>query len=148
MPAVPINQIFGWNTNVTYSKWDPTVVQYPGMLQYFFSTKDSNVGANPNSLFVYSGATYTTTRTDNVMRITFGQSGTTYFQPGSVVNVYDITPDSSANYTGLVLAAGPGYVDYISPGLNTTNIIQFIPTGQRASFGFLRGPRRPRLTCR
>ncbi len=123
MPAVPINQFYQWNTNVAYSKWDVAYGATAGDSRYFFSTKDGNIGADPNSVFVYSGVTYTTTRTDNVMRITFGQSGTTYFQPGSVVNVYNVTPDSSANYTGLVLAAGPGYVDYINPGLNTTNII-------------------------
>lgn len=124
MPAVPISQIFGWNTNVTYSKWDPTSVQYPGMLQYFFSTVDSNIGANPNSLYVYAAtgvAGLSSTRQDNVTRLTFLQTGTTFFQQGSVVSISNMAPDNSVNYTGLVLAAGSGYVDYMNPGLNTSN---------------------------
>ncbi len=136
MPAVPINQFFAWNTNATYAKWDVSTVQ-GGVLQYYFSTTDNNIGANPQSLFSYSGFGQTSARTDNVMRLSFNQTGTTYFQPGSVVNVYNVSPDSTANYTGLVLAAGPGYVDYLNPGLNTTNVM---------TDGIVRAPIHPNWT--
>ncbi len=121
MPAVPINQFYTWNQNVTYAKWDVAYGATAGDTRYFFSTVDANFGASPNSFYFY--APTTATRTDNVTRLSFTQTGTAIFQPGSVVNVANVTPDSSVNYTGLVLAAGPGYVDYINPGLNTTNAI-------------------------
>ena len=118
--AQPINNVYEWNANITYAKWDMSIVNYASVVQYFYSTVGGNLAANPTGQFVY--APLTSTRTDNVMRVTFTQTGTTYFQQGSVVVVSGIAPDSTVNYTGTVLAAGPGYVDYLNPGWNSTNV--------------------------
>lgn len=120
MPAIPTYTFFGWNNAYSYDKWDVVIDTSVTPTQYFYSTVGTNVGANPNSTFVYSPTL--STRTDNVMRLSFTQTGTTYFQQGSVVVISGLAPDA-ANYTGLALAGGPGYVDYLNPGLNTSNVV-------------------------
>ncbi len=119
--AIPTYSFFGWNANVTYDKWDVSQVQFAGALQYFYSTVGNNLGANPTGRYVFSPTS--ATRVDNVVRVSFNQTGSVFFQPGSVVVVSGVAPDSSVNYTGVVLAAGSGYVDYLNPGLPTTNPI-------------------------
>lgn len=118
--AVPLNTYFTWNDSYSYAKWD--VIYGAGGAtdtRYFYSTVGNNLGADPEGQYVYSPTTLS--RTDNVNRVSFTQTGTIYFQPGSIVIVSGIQPDPSCNYTGVVLAAGPGYVDYVNPGLNTSN---------------------------
>lgn len=119
--AVPINNYFGWNSSYVYAKWDVAYGATAGDTRYFYSTVDNNLNAKPTAVFSYTPTQ--TTRTDNVMRTSFTQTGTAYFQPGSVVVVANIEPDASANYTGVVLAAGAGYVDYLNPGLTTSNAV-------------------------
>lgn len=117
--AVPISTYFGWNANVTYSKWDVAYGATVGDTRYFYSTVNSNVGADPNARFVFSPTL--TSRTQNVMRVSFNQTGTIYPTQGSVVVVSGISPDSSANFTGVILAGGSGWVDYLNPGLDAAN---------------------------
>ena len=120
MPAIPTYTFFGWNNGYSYDKWDVVIDTSVKPTQYYYSTVGSNLGANPLSTFVYSPTL--STRTNNVMRVTFNQTGTTYFQQGSVVIISGLAPDA-ANYTGLALAGGPGYVDYLDAGLNTSNVV-------------------------
>ncbi len=121
MPAVPLNSFSQWNPNYAYTKWDVVTVPYAGQTVYFYSLVDSNFGNNPTGRYVF--APTQTTRQSNVMRVSFTQTGTINFGQGSVVVVSGITPDSSANYTGLLLAGGAGYADYLNPGLDTTNAV-------------------------
>ncbi len=118
--AQPIINVFPWNSNITYAKWDMAIVNQTSVVQYYYSTVANNLAANPTGQFVFSPLT--STRTDNVMRLTFNQTGTILFQPGSIVNISGIAPDSTVNYSGTVLAAGNGYVDYLNPGWNGTNV--------------------------
>lgn len=120
MTAIPTYTFFGWTTNYTYAKWDVVIGSTVRPTQYFYSTVGSNLNANPDAQFVYSPTL--ATRTDNVMRLNFTQTGTTYFQQGSVVVVSGLAPDA-ANYTGLALAGGSGYVDYLDAGLNVSNVV-------------------------
>lgn len=116
---------FNWNNVYTYAKWDVIYGATASDTRYFYSTTDNNVGADPNAQFVFSPTK--TVRTENVMRVYFNQTGTTTFQPGSIVNISGIAPDSSANYSGTVLAVGAlgpsGYVEYLNGGLDTTNAV-------------------------
>lgn len=121
MPAIPINQFFGWNGGVAYSRWDVAFGATVGDTRYFYSTIDSNFGNYPNAQFVFSPIS--SSRQDNVTRVLFNQTGAIYFQQGSVVVVSGVAPDSSVNYTGLALAGGQGFVDILNPGLNTSNAI-------------------------
>lgn len=112
-----------WQLNYTFSKWD--VVQGAGLSatdsRFFYSTIDGNLNQRPLATFIYTPTQ--TTRSDNVMRLSFTQTGAIAFQPGSIVTIANIAPDSSANYTGVILKAGSGYVDYLNAGLNTTNAV-------------------------
>ncbi len=119
--AVPLNDYSNWNDSYVYNKWDVIYGASAGDTRYFYSTIDSNLNADPAATFSYTPTQ--TSRTDNVMRTSFTQTGTAYFQPGSVVVVKNIEPDGSANYTGVVLAGGAGYVDYLNPGLTTSNAV-------------------------
>jgi phage-related protein len=109
-----------WNANYNYSKWDVIYGSSVSDTRYFYATIAS-YGADPLGQYVFSPLTLS--RTDNVNRVTFNQTGTIFFQPGSVVVVSGIQPDPSCNYTGVVLTAGSGYVDYLNPGLNVSNVV-------------------------
>lgn len=121
--AVTTYSFFNYNSNYSYDKWD--VIQGGGAsatdTRFFYSTVGSNVGNYPLSRFVY-GATQTTRTSEEVMRISFTQTGTAYFRQGSMVTIQGVVPDSTANYTGVALAGGSGYVDILSAGLASTNV--------------------------
>ncbi len=122
--AIPNYSFYGWNTNYVYSKWDVIYGASAGDTRYFYSTTDNNLSANPNDVSVFLPTS--ATRLNNVTRISFPQSypyTPIQFKQGSIVAISDIVPDSTLNYTGTVLAAGSGYLDYLNPGLNTTNSI-------------------------
>lgn len=112
-----------WQSTYTFTKWD--VVQGAGLSatdsRYFYSTTDGNAAQCPLATFIYTPTQ--TTRNNNVMRLAFTQTGAILFQPGSIVQIANIAPDNSANYTGVILGAGSGYVDYLNAGLNTTNAV-------------------------
>ncbi len=131
--ATTTYSFFGWNANYTYTKWD--VVYGDGDTLFYYSTKGDNLAAKPHALFTYSATQ--TARTDDVMRVSFTQTGTTYFQPGSIVEIYNVAPDASSNYSGVCLGAGAGYVDILNPGLSTTNA---------ATAGTVRAPIHPYWT--
>jgi phage-related protein len=120
--AITTYSFFAFNTNYTYDKWD--VIQGGGAsatdTRYFYSTVGGNVGAYPLSRFIYT-ALSTTRTSDEVMRVAFTQTGTAYFRQGSMVTVQGVTPDGSANYTGVALGGGDGYVDFLCAGLTSTN---------------------------
>ena len=110
-----------YNSNYSYDKWD--VIQGVNSstdTRFFYSTVGSNMGNYPLSRFIYT-ATQTTRMSDEVMRVSFTQTGTATFKQGSVVVVQGVVPDATANYTGVALAGGSGYVDFLCPGLTTSN---------------------------
>jgi len=110
-----------WQANYYYSKWDVVQGATPTDSRLFFSTKDNNINTGPLARFTYIPTS--STRTDNVNRLYFNQTGTEYFQPGSIIEITGIAPDSTITYSGVCLAAGPGYVDYLNPGLSVSNSI-------------------------
>lgn len=108
-----------WNGGYAYKKWD--VFYSNGYSMYFYATRD-DTSAYPLARYVYNPTSVT--RSNNVARVTFTQTGTDYFTQGSVVTVSGCSPSpqgSACDYTGLVLAGGPGYIDFLSPGLDTTS---------------------------
>lgn len=110
-----------YNGSYSYDKWD--VVQGVGSAsdtRFFYSLAENNVGNGPLGQFTYN-ATSTTRDRFEVMRVAFTQTGTTYFRQGSIVAIQGVLPDGSANYTGIALGGGAGYVDFLSPGLASTN---------------------------
>lgn len=108
-----------WHANYTYTKWDVAQGASSTDSRFFYSTTDGNLNTSPLARFIY---TPTNAAWDNnVVRVTFTQTGTTYFQPGSIVEVSNCSPNTASNYSGVVLAAGPGYVDYLCPGLSTAD---------------------------
>lgn len=113
---------FAYNNAYTYDKWD--VIQGGGASvtdsRFFYSTKASNLGNYPLSRFTYT-ATNTQRLSTEVMRVSFTQTGTAFFTQGSMVTVGGVTPDGTANYTGTALGGGSGYVDFLCPGLTTSN---------------------------
>ena len=119
--AVTTYSFFTYNGNYTYDKWDVVQGATASDTRFFYSTVGSNVGAYPLSRFIYA-ATSTTRTSEEVMRISFTQTGTAYFRQGSVVTIQGVVPDSTANYTGVALAGGSGYVDILSAGLTSTNV--------------------------
>lgn len=108
-----------WHANYSYSKWDVAWGATSTDQRYFYSLIDSNIDTGPLATFSYTPTD--AVRTDNVTRLYFTQTGTTYFQPGSIVEIANIGPDTSTCYSGVVLGGGAGYVDYLNPGLNTAN---------------------------
>lgn len=119
--AVTTYSFFTYNGNYSYDKWDVIQGASASDTRFFYSTVGSNVGAYPLSRFIYA-ASQTTRTSDEVMRISFTQTGTAYFRQGSVVTIQGVVPDSTANYTGVALAGGSGYVDILSAGLTSTNV--------------------------
>lgn len=119
--AVTTYNFAPWNTDYAYTKWDVVYGVNASDSRYFYSLTDNNNNNRPLAFFSYTPTS--STRTDNVNRLYFTQTGTAYFNQGSIVEIANITPDSSICYTGVVLAGGPGYVDYLNPGLNVTNSI-------------------------
>ncbi len=107
-----------WHTSYPYQRYDVAYGANSNDTQYYYATTDST-SVSPLARLSYTPVS--ATRQDNVVRVTFTQTGTAYFQPGSVVAVADSSPDNSTDYTGVCLAGGAGYVDYLSPGLSTTN---------------------------
>lgn len=108
-----------WQANYPYTKWDVVQGATPTDSRFFFSLVDNNTNTGPLAYFSYTPTS--SSRDGNVNRLYFTQTGTTYFQPGSVVQIMDIAPDSTTTYSGVCLAAGPGYVDYLNPGLSVSN---------------------------
>lgn len=133
--AVTTNTYFPWNDNYTYSKWDVIYGATAQDSRYFYSTLDANLGAAPLARFSYTATQ--SSRDSNVNRMYFTQTGSIYFQPGSIVEIANMQPDPSTCYSGVVLGGGPGYVDYLNPGLNVTNA---------ASAGVVRAPIHPYWT--
>ncbi len=128
MPAIPTYTFPTWTSGYNYSKWDVAFGATASDTRYFYSTLDNNSGAFPNTYLTYTPTQ--ATRTDNVMRLSFNQTGTDYFQQGSIVAVQNMAAAiGGGNYTGVALAGGPGYVDYLNPGLDidiATNIGQVV----------------------
>lgn len=121
--AITTYSFFAYNGSYTYDKWD--VLQGAGGAndtRYFYSTVGGNVGNYPLSRFIYD-ATSTSRSSDEVMRVSFTQTGTAYFRQGSMVTVQGVVPDSSANYTGVALGGGDGYVDILCAGLTAANAV-------------------------
>ncbi len=112
---------FNWVSNYPYTKWDVAQGLASNDSRFYYSLIDGNVGAKPVSGFIFTPTS--STRLDDVNRLYFTQTGTAFFQPGSVIEVANISPDSSINYSGVCLAGGSGYVDYLNPGLSVTNSI-------------------------
>lgn len=119
--AVTTYSFFTYNSNYSYDQYDVVQGTTASDTRFFYSTVAANVGAYPLSRFIYA-ATSTTRTSEEVMRISFTQTGTAYFRQGSVVTIQGVVPDSSANYTGVALAGGSGYVDILSAGLTSTNV--------------------------
>ena len=119
--AITTYSFFAYNGSYTYDKWD--VIRGGGVAndtRYFYSTVGSNVGNYPLSRFIYT-ALSTSRSSDEVMRVSFTQTGTAYFRQGSMVTIQGITPDGTANYTGVALGGGSGYVDILCAGLTAAN---------------------------
>lgn len=110
---------FPWSANYAYSKWDVVWGATSNDQRYFYSLMDSNMNTGPLAAFTYS--TTNSERNGNVNRMYFTQTGTTYFQQGSIVEIANVAPDASTNYSGVILGGGPGYVDYLNPGLSVSN---------------------------
>ena len=119
--AVTTYSFFTYNSNYSYDQYDVIQGTTASDTRFFYSTVGSNVGNYPLSRFIYS-ATSTTRTSEEVMRISFTQTGTSYFRQGSMVTIQGAVPDSTANYTGVALAGGSGYVDILSAGLTATNV--------------------------
>ncbi len=103
---------------VQYQKWDVIQGTGAGDTRYFYATID-NSGANPAASFFYAPSQLT--RQDDIVTMSFTQTGTTFFQPGSIVVISGLTPNYAGNppnyhYTGICIDAGSGYVKYLSPG--------------------------------
>lgn len=118
--AITTYSFAGYNNNYTYDKWDVAQGVTASDSRFFYSTVGSNLGNYPLSRFIYT-ATQTTRMSDEVMRVSFTQTGSAFFRQGSMVTIQGVVPDSSANYTGVALGGGSGYVDFLCPGLTTTN---------------------------
>jgi phage-related protein len=119
--AVTTFSFFTYNNAYSYDKWD--VLYGAGSAYttaYFYSTVAANLNAHPLERFYYV-PTQTTRLSDEVMRVSFTQTGTATFRQGSMVLISGVVPDGSANYTGVALGGGAGYVDFLCAGLTTTN---------------------------
>lgn len=119
--AITTYSFFTYNSNYSYDQYDVIQGTTASDTRFFYSTVAANVGAYPLSYFSYA-ATSTTRTSDEVMRVSFTQTGTAYFRQGSMVTIQGVVPDSTANYTGVALAGGAGYVDILSAGLTSTNV--------------------------
>lgn len=133
--AVITNTFTFWHANYAYTKWDVAWGANSTDKRFYYSLIDNNENTGPLATFSY--ATTQASRTDNVNRMTFTQTGTTYFQPGSIIEIQNVGPDTSTCYTGVAINGGPGFVDYLNPGLNVTNA---------TSAGTIRAPIHPYWT--
>lgn len=110
-----------WQANYSYTKWDVAQGTSSTDSRLFFSLTDGNINYRPLARMIYTPTS--STRIDDVNRLYFTQTGTEYFKQGSIVEIANVSPDSTVNYSGVVLAGGPGYVDYLNPGLSVSNAI-------------------------
>lgn len=108
-----------WHSNYSYSKWDVAWGATSTDSRYFYSLVDNNINTGPLATFSYTPTS--AERNNNINRIYFTQTGTTYFTQGSIVEIANIGPDTSTCYSGVILGGGPGYVDYLNPGLSVSN---------------------------
>lgn len=110
-----------FNPNVTFNKWD--VVQGDGVrssdLTYYYSLKDGNLGVTPTGRFNIPITSYT--RSEDVVTLTFNQAGQPAFYPGSIIYVTGMS-NTSVNFTGMISAAGSGFVSYTNPGWPDTAV--------------------------
>ena len=133
--ATTTYSFYNWVSNYGYTKWDVVQGVASNDSRYYYSLIDNNLGFRPAAFFAFTPTS--STRTDDINRMYFTQTGTVNFQPGSIIEVYNISPDSSTNYSGVCIAAGPGYVDYLNPGLSVSNAV---------SAGTIRAPIHPYWT--
>ncbi len=114
MSAITTYIFQDWGSSYAYKKWD--AFYSAGYSMYMYATRDDTT-AYPFSYFTYVPTSVS--RTNNVARVLFTQTGTTFFTQGSVATISGISPSPelmSAEYTGVLLAGGSGYVDFLSPG--------------------------------
>lgn len=122
--AVTNYTFFNWVSTGTYQRYDVIYGASASDTRYFYSTVN-HTGANPNSFFRYpiAGATPASMlRQGNVTRLTFTHTGTANFNAGSIAIVQGIPITPNINFTGTVLAAGSGYIDYLNPGPDQTAV--------------------------
>ncbi len=118
--AVTTYSFTHWHGSYPYTKWDVAKgSSISDLRHYYYSLVNNNLDTGPLATFSYTATA--ATRSDDINRIYFTQTGTTYFQPGSMVEIQNVSPDSSVNYSGVCIGGGAGYVDYLNPGLGVSN---------------------------
>ena len=104
-----------FNANVTFGKWD--VIQGDGVrstdLTYYYSLTDGNLGKTPTGNFNIPITSYT--RAEDIVTLNFSQVGQPTFYPGSIIYVTGMA-NTSVNFTGMISAAGSGFVSYTNGG--------------------------------
>lgn len=123
---------YAYNAVLNYSLYD---VLYNGG-QYWYSTKDSNVGHDPNETFVFAATSYS--RTDDIATIVFAVTGNIVpFAAGSIVQITGFANDT-LNYSGMILSASSGSISYINPGWSQGSTV--------VSIGAINAPMSPNWT--
>ncbi len=104
-----------YNSNVTFNKWD--VVQGDGVrsadLTYYYSLINNNLGNLPTGRYNIPVTSYT--RSEDVATLFFTQGSQPVFNVGSIISVTGMANVSLA-YTGMLTAAGAGWVSYTNGG--------------------------------
>lgn len=110
-----------YNKDITFNKWD--VVQGDGMratdLTYYYSLADSNLGNLPTGRFNIPVTSWT--RSEDVTTLNFTQGSHPTFYQGAIIYVTGMA-NTSVNYTGMISAAGAGFVSFTNPGWPETAV--------------------------
>lgn len=101
-------KVFPWDNTVNYSKYD--IVQ--SGTKIYYSTKDGNTNKDPSNGVSFSADAYQ--RIDDLVTIWYTTTQQD-FERGSILAV-SAASDTTVHWTGMVIHAGSGFVQYINPG--------------------------------
>jgi len=107
-----------WNGTLPYQKFDTVYGADTGgpivYDKYYYATRDVPIGQSPRALFRFNVTS--TTRSQGLFTVNYTYTGAgPQFARGSIVQVQGLL-EVSANFTGMVLNAGSGFIQYINQG--------------------------------
>lgn len=110
-------KFFPFYSGASYTIYD-VINGYVGLsgTRYYYGTQDS-INQHPNSSYIYQITNWS--RDNDKATVFFNKTGSgPNFAVGSIVTVSG-SADKNLDYTGMVLVAGPDYIQFLNPGYTT-----------------------------
>lgn len=101
-----------FNSVINFEKFD-FVTESSSNFRYFYATQNS-LGQNPTGIFNYAITSFSRVNDLVTINYTYTGSAATFVQ-GSIIRITGMA-NSTLNYTGMVVNAGNGWIQYINQG--------------------------------